>query len=232
VNRQNEVFHGILSTGHVSEVISVLVFVLMLLLMGKGFTITRGKISTGGSIKIAIFMTLYAVTYAVLFFYQAMVSNLVCDSEVAYMNFFINTLVNFKGNLYEFDFHFHFHTSWLSSRNKTCAPRCRVDYVLNITYLFTVTIIFFQFFDPGLVLYIYASPPGYGILVLRCLAWIYFSYACFFTVKHYPEKSKFYYPFWTFYTIWYALLYMPTNRRTGLFDNRDFQLYTRIERLK
>jgi hypothetical protein len=58
----------------VSEVISVLVFVLMLLLMGKGFTITRGKISTGGSIKIAIFMTLYAVTYAVLFFYQAMVS--------------------------------------------------------------------------------------------------------------------------------------------------------------
>jgi Rhodopsin-like GPCR transmembrane domain len=46
----------------------------MLLLMGKGFTITRGRISTGGSIKIAIFMTLYSVIYAVLFFYQAAVS--------------------------------------------------------------------------------------------------------------------------------------------------------------
>lgn len=61
-----------------------------------------------------------------------------------------------------------------------------------------------QFFDPGLVLYIYESPPGYGILGLRLIAWLYFSYACFFTVKHYPEKSKFYYPFYIFYTIWYV----------------------------
>ena len=64
-----------------------------------------------------------------------------------------------------------------------------------------------QFFDPGLVLYIYESPPGYGILALRVIAWIYFSYACFFTVKHYPEKSKFYYPFYIFYTIWYDVFY-------------------------
>ena len=54
------------------------------------------------------------------------------------------------------------------------------------------------------MLYIYESPPGYGILVLRVVAWVYFSYACFFTVKHYPEKSKFYYPFYIFYTIWYV----------------------------
>ena len=60
--------------GRISEVVSALIFVVLLLLMGKGYTITRGRISTGGSIKIAIFMTLYAVTYGVLFFYQAMVS--------------------------------------------------------------------------------------------------------------------------------------------------------------
>jgi hypothetical protein len=60
--------------GKVSEAVSILVFILMLLLMGKGYTITRGRISTGGSIKLAIFMTLFAITYAVLFFYQAMVS--------------------------------------------------------------------------------------------------------------------------------------------------------------
>jgi len=51
----------------------VLIFVVMLLLMGKGFTITRGRISTSGSIKIAVFVTLYALTYAILFFYQAAV---------------------------------------------------------------------------------------------------------------------------------------------------------------
>lgn len=58
------------------EVVSVLMFVVMLLLMGKGFTITRGRISTSGSIKIAIFMTLYTIAYAVLFLYQAVVCTL------------------------------------------------------------------------------------------------------------------------------------------------------------
>ena len=47
----------------------------MLILMGKGYTITRGRLSTGGSIKIAVFMTLYAFVYAVLFIYEAAVSN-------------------------------------------------------------------------------------------------------------------------------------------------------------
>jgi len=58
------------------EVVSILIFVVMLLLMGKGFTITRGRISTPGAIKIAIFMTLYALAYAILFFYQAVVCTL------------------------------------------------------------------------------------------------------------------------------------------------------------
>lgn len=101
--------------------------------MGKGFTITRGRISTGGSVKIAIFMTLYTIIYIILFIYEA------------------------------------------------------------------------AFFDPGEVLYIYESPPGYGLLVMQLIAWIYFSYACFFTVKHYPEKSKFYTPFYIFYSIWFLI---------------------------
>jgi hypothetical protein len=61
-----------------------------------------------------------------------------------------------------------------------------------------------QFFDPGEVLYIYESPAGYGLIALRLLAWIWFLYAIFFTLKHYPEKSKFYFPFLAFYTIWYV----------------------------
>ena len=61
--------------GRVFEAISLLIFLLMIILMAKGFTITRGKISTTGSIKIAVFMVLYTVTYIILFIYEAYVSN-------------------------------------------------------------------------------------------------------------------------------------------------------------
>ena len=67
------IFH--FHSGNFLEAVSVVIFIAMLLLMGKGFTITRGRISTGGSIKIAVFMTLYAITYAIVFFYDAYVSN-------------------------------------------------------------------------------------------------------------------------------------------------------------
>ena len=52
----------------------MLVFLLMLILMAKGYTITRGRLSTSGSIKITVFMTLYVIVYGVLFIYEANVS--------------------------------------------------------------------------------------------------------------------------------------------------------------
>lgn len=123
--------YGSKTFGRVLEAVSILVFILMLILMAKGFTITRGRISTSGSVKIAVFMTLYVITYAILFIYEA---------------------------------------AW---------------------------------FDPGLVLYLYESPAGYGLLGLRLIAWLWFCYAVFFTLKHFPGKSKFYYPFFIFYTFWF-----------------------------
>jgi len=55
------------------EATAELVFLLMLILMAKGFTVTRGRISTSGSIKLAVFMTVYVLAYAALFIYQAYV---------------------------------------------------------------------------------------------------------------------------------------------------------------
>jgi hypothetical protein len=52
-----------------------------------------------------------------------------------------------------------------------------------------------QFFDPGEVLYLYESPPGYVLIILRVIAWWMFMYSTLFTLKHYPEKARFYYPF-------------------------------------
>ena len=49
----------------------------MLILMAKGFTVTRGRISASGSIKLAVFMTVYVLTYVALFIYQAYVSSIV-----------------------------------------------------------------------------------------------------------------------------------------------------------
>ena len=35
------------------------------------------------------------------------------------------------------------------------------------------------------------------------VGWIIFLYATCFTLKHYPEKGGFYYPFFGFYTLWF-----------------------------
>ncbi|XP_066281004.1 transmembrane protein 145-like isoform X2 [Branchiostoma lanceolatum] len=117
--------------GRIFQSVSSLVFLLMLILLGKGYTVTRGRLSHGGSVKISVFMTLYTLAFAILFIYER------------------------------------------------------------------------EFFDAGLVLYLYESPAGYGLIALQLLSWLWFCYAIFFTLKHYPEKSLFYVPYFFFYTLWF-----------------------------
>lgn len=50
----------------------------------------------------------------------------------------------------------------------------------------------FEIFDPGLVLYIYESPPGYGLVALKLIAWIVFVLRCFRTTKRMTKKVHFY----------------------------------------
>jgi hypothetical protein len=52
------------------------------------------------------------------------------------------------------------------------------------------------------VLYLYESAAGYGLVTLRLLGWLMLLYSCFFTLKHYPDKGRFYTPFLIFYTLW------------------------------
>uniref|UniRef100_UPI00398EBCDF transmembrane protein 145 n=1 Tax=Pristiophorus japonicus TaxID=55135 RepID=UPI00398EBCDF len=111
--------------------LSFLIFLLMLILLGKGFTVTRGRISHSGSVKLSVYMTLYSITHIILFIYEA------------------------------------------------------------------------EFFDPGQVLYTFESPVGYGLMVLQFVAYVWFSYAVYTTLKHYPEKQTFYIPFFAAYTIWF-----------------------------
>ena len=58
-------------SGRVFGTISELVFLLMLILMGKGYTITRGVLSTQSTIVITVFFSAYTVCYAAVFIYEA-----------------------------------------------------------------------------------------------------------------------------------------------------------------
>lgn len=59
-----------------------------------------------------------------------------------------------------------------------------------------------QAFDPGEVLNLYESPAGFGLAGLRGIAWVAFIISIVKTIKKYPEKGSFYFPFAFFGTLW------------------------------
>ncbi|GAB1603244.1 transmembrane protein 145-like [Argonauta hians] len=113
------------------QAVSMITFQLLLILLGKGFTITRGYISQFSSIKIAVFMTVYVFIYIGIFIWEA------------------------------------------------------------------------EFFDPGIVLYRYESLPGYGLIGMRVIGWLWFCSAVVITVKRCIEKLMFYVFFFFVFTIWF-----------------------------
>ncbi|RZF40950.1 hypothetical protein LSTR_LSTR013205 [Laodelphax striatellus] len=117
--------------GRLFESASEVLFLILLLLLAKGYTVTRGRLKLNSSIKLTVFMCIYVIAYYSLFQYEK------------------------------------------------------------------------EYFDPGEVLYIYESPVGYGLIGLRIAAWWMFIYSSIFTLKHYPEKSSFYYPFNLIASLWF-----------------------------
>ena len=118
--------------GRILESAADITLVLLLILLAKGYTVTRARLRQASSIKVTMFMCTYCVTYVCLFIYEQI------------------------------------------------------------------------YFDPGEVLYIYQSTAGYGLVLLRGIGWVMFIYSTFFTLKHYPDKGGFYYPFFCFYTLWFC----------------------------
>ena len=143
--------------GRVMESVAEILFVLLLILLAKGYTVTRARLRQASAIKVTVFMCSYAVVYAALFIYEQVI---LLASSLLY-----NQL---KGP---------------HERNLIIPPQV--------------------YFDPGLVLYLYDSVAGLGLVVLRMVGWGSFIYSTFFTLKHYPDKSGFYCPFFCFYTMWF-----------------------------
>ncbi|XP_059608160.1 transmembrane protein 145-like [Phlebotomus argentipes] len=105
-------------------------FLALMLLMAKGYTITRARLSTATTVKLTVFINIYIVAYISLYILQA------------------------------------------------------------------------ETFDPGEVLNIYESPAGFGLIGLRCGAWGAFLMGVAATLRKYPEKSAFYYPFGLLGSVW------------------------------
>ncbi|XP_022666333.1 transmembrane protein 145-like [Varroa jacobsoni] len=125
-------YSGIKLIANIFTTVSTLSLQLMLLLIGKGYTVTRARLKARTTIKIHGLMASYAVLYVSLLMYEQCV------------------------------------------------------------------------FDPGYVLYLYESPAGYAIVVLRLLSWGWFVYAVVFTLYRYPEKLSFYTQLVVIYTTWFV----------------------------
>ncbi|CAG2165844.1 unnamed protein product [Oppiella nova] len=52
------------------EAVSTIIFLLLLILLAKGFTVTRARLKMSTSVKIGVFMTLFTITYGILFFHE------------------------------------------------------------------------------------------------------------------------------------------------------------------
>lgn len=75
--------------------VSEIAFLLLLLLMAKGYTITRARLSSCSIVKLTIFINTYIVAYIILFIYQAEAFDPgeVCAFSFIYLSiFFKNTI--------------------------------------------------------------------------------------------------------------------------------------------
>lgn len=61
---------SIRTTGALLHAVSEIMLIILLLLLAKGFTITRGKLSSVSQIKLAMFAIIYAIFYIVLFVWK------------------------------------------------------------------------------------------------------------------------------------------------------------------
>ncbi|RWS22672.1 transmembrane protein 145-like protein [Leptotrombidium deliense] len=123
--------NGVASQGNGFKALSSIIFLLLLILLSKGYTVTRARLKSFSAATIAVFITIYFTIYALLFVFE---------------------------NL---------------------------------------------FFDPGEVLYTYESMFGYGLVVLRFIGLIAFTYFIYKTVRLYPTKKGFFIILYIMYCVWF-----------------------------
>ncbi|XP_011865995.1 PREDICTED: transmembrane protein 145-like isoform X2 [Vollenhovia emeryi] len=76
---------------------------------------------------------------------------------------------------------------------------------IGFTALFQLSLFGYQSeaFDPGLVLYLYESPPGYCLIALKLIAWFVFVTRCFKTIRKLHTKLRFYSSLLILGSVWF-----------------------------
>lgn len=70
-----EYTNGCALVGRLADAIAETVFLLMLILLAKGYTVTRGRLRTPTVIKLIVFFTIYVIAYIVTFCFSEIVSS-------------------------------------------------------------------------------------------------------------------------------------------------------------
>ena len=58
--------------GRVFEATAEILFMLLLILIAKGYTVTRARLRQASAIKVSIFVCCYCITFAILFVFEQM----------------------------------------------------------------------------------------------------------------------------------------------------------------
>ena len=69
-------FFAVWFSGRLFQAASNVIFILMLILMAKGYSITRGRLPQISTVRITIFFVLFVVVYITLFIWEGLVSRL------------------------------------------------------------------------------------------------------------------------------------------------------------
>jgi hypothetical protein len=167
--------------------------VLLLILLGKGWTVVRRKISPQGRVRITAFITVYAcVQFAVvtwegtlllLLLLFLMVMLFTAVNAVNAVNIFLVLLVFFFAPS---------HVSLL-----LCSFH---DYTFFSVLAATVGA------DPADITYLYESPPGFVLMCLRAYGLIWFLRAILITRVKYTRKRGFYWKFALLGSLWMIAL--------------------------
>lgn len=72
---------GLKMAGKSLEAVSTLVFLLLLILLAKGYTVTRARLKRKTSVKIACFMVVYTCVYIILFILEQAVRTCISASQ-------------------------------------------------------------------------------------------------------------------------------------------------------
>ena len=71
--------------GRFLDAIAQTLFILMLILLAKGYTVTRGRLRTPTVLKIIILFTIYVIAYVITFMYSELVSSLFKSWSASYL---------------------------------------------------------------------------------------------------------------------------------------------------